>query len=199
MAVRSLRSLFALFTLLIAMPAAARVTHFVIDTTTSPAFNKASFGSAGQYETLAGRAFGELDPADPLNAIIQDIALAPLNKNGKVDYTATFFIVKPIDMSKASGLLWHDVPNRGGRITIVDAEKAFGDVGISSGWQGDNQGNPNGPGTLQTGNGNEWVHVPTAVNPDGTPITGTIIARIINVSGPNSTGLFVQNNGFPYK
>src|ERR1700760_1518018 len=129
----------------LATPASARVVRFVVDTKTSPAFGGASFGSAGQYETIAGRAFGELDPNDPLNAIIQDIQLAPRNANGKVEYTATFFIVKPIDMSKASGLMWHDVPNRGGRVTIVDAEKAFGDVGISSGWQGDNQG-----GTDQT-------------------------------------------------
>lgn len=191
--VRSLRGLFALLTLLATLPASAKVVRFVIDTKTSPAFAGATFGTAGQYETLAGRAFGELDPKDPLNAIIQDISLAPKNANGKVAYTATFLIVKPIVMSKASGLLWHDVPNRGGRLTIVDAEKAFGDVGISSGWQGDNQG-----GTLQTRTDNDWVHVPTAVHRNGSPITGTIIARIINISGTNSTGLFVQGNPFPY-
>lgn len=178
----------------LAVPAYARVTSFVIDSKVSPAFGGASFGSAGQYETLAGRVFGELDPADPLNAIIQDIQLAPRNANGKVPYTATFFIVKPIDMSKASGLMWHDVPNRGGRITIVDAEKAFGDVGLSSGWQGDNAG-----GTSQALTTNDWVHVPTAVNPDGSTITGTVLARIINpANGLNSAPLMVQNNPFPY-
>lgn len=192
------RKAIALFVLLAAalpVPASARVTAFVIDTTTSPAFGGATFGSAGRYETLAGRVFGELDPADPLNAIIQDIQLAPRNANGKVAYTATFFIVKPIDMSKASGLLWHDVPNRGGRVTIVDAEKAFGDVGLSSGWQGDNSG-----GTRQALTTNDWVMVPVAVNPDGSTITGTVLARIINpATGPNSAGLFVQSNPFPYR
>ncbi len=179
----------------LATPVSARVVRFVVDTKTSPAFGGASFGSAGQYETIAGRAFGELDPNDPLNAIIQDIQLAPRNANGRVEYTATFFIVKPIDMTKASGLMWHDVPNRGGRVTIVDAEKAFGDVGISSGWQGDNQG-----GTDQTRTNNDWVHVPTAVNADGSPITGTVLARIINpATGPNSAPLLVQANPFPYK
>jgi hypothetical protein len=124
----SLRKAIALLMFLaaaLAVPASARVVRFVIDTKTSPAFGGATFGSAGQYETLAGRVFGELDPNDPLNAIIQDIQLAPRNANGKVEYTATFFIVKPIDMSKASGLLWHDVPNRGGRVTIVDIEKGL--------------------------------------------------------------------------
>ncbi len=195
MHVRKVLALVILLAAVFAVPASARVVRFVIDTKTSPAFNGSTFGNAGQYETLAGRAFGELDPNDPLNSIIQDIQLAPRNANGMVEYTATFFIVKPIDMSKASGLLWHDVPNRGGRVTIVDDEKAFGDVGISSGWQGDNQG-----GTDQTRTNNDWVQVPVAVNPDGSPITGTVLARIINpATGLNSAALFVQANPFPYK
>ena len=36
--------------------------------------------------------------------------------------------------------MWHDVPNRAGRITIVPIERALGDIGLSSGWQGDNSG-----------------------------------------------------------
>jgi len=124
----------------------AKVTKIVIDSKTSPAFCTGtppvcpSFGDAGQYETLTGRAFGELDPFDPQNALITDIALAPRNSSHKVAYIASFFIVKPIDMTKASGLLWHDVPNRGGRITITTDLRALGDVGLSSGWQGDNAG-----------------------------------------------------------
>jgi len=191
---RKALALASLFLLAAVSTMSARVVRFTILNQTSPAFGAASFGTAGKYETLAGLAFGELDPADPLNAIIQDIQLAPRNPNGKVPYTATFFIVKPIDMSKASGLLWHDVPNRGGRVTIVDAEKSLGDVGISSGWQGDNAG-----GTDQTRTNNDWVQVPVAVNADGSTITGTVMARIINISGSNSTGLFVQSNPFPYK
>ncbi|PYR25137.1 MAG: hypothetical protein DMF92_21115, partial [Acidobacteria bacterium] len=122
-------------------PAQARVKKIVVDKKVSPAFDGASFGAAGQYETLAGRAFGELDPNDPHNAVITDIRLAPKNANGKVEYVATFFLVKPIDMSKSSHLMWEDVPNRGGRITIVVAERNEGDIGLSAGWQGDNSGN----------------------------------------------------------
>src|SRR6266478_10146570 len=106
-----------------AVTADARVTKIVIDTKVSPAFDGASFGGAGQYETLAGRAFGELDPNDPHNAIIQDIKLAPRNARGMVEYMASFQLVKPIDMSKSSHLMWHDVPNRGRRLTIVPAER----------------------------------------------------------------------------
>src|SRR5437773_9013793 len=53
----------------------ARVTRIVVDTKVSPAFGGASFGTAGQYETLAGRVFGELDPGDHHNTIINDIDL----------------------------------------------------------------------------------------------------------------------------
>jgi len=93
--------------------APARVTRIVVDTRVTPAFpfneggGHQAFGAAGLYETIAGHAFGELDPADPRNAIIQDIALAPRNANGKVEYVASFYLVKPVDMAKASGLLWH--------------------------------------------------------------------------------------------
>src|SRR2546422_9334621 len=92
----------AVLLLLAAQPAQARVKKIVVDKKVSPAFDGASFGAAGQYETLAGRAFGELDPNDPHNAVITDIRLAPKNANGKVGYMATVFPVKPIDMSKSS-------------------------------------------------------------------------------------------------
>src|SRR5262245_22430488 len=114
----------------------ARVTKIVIDTKVSPAFNGQVFGDAGQYETIAGRVFGEIDPRDHRHSIINDIDLAPKNANGNIEYEATFFLVKPIDMSKASGLLWQDVPNRGGRVTISADVRKQGDVGHSGCWEG---------------------------------------------------------------
>jgi hypothetical protein len=171
----------------------ARVKKIVIDKKVSPAFEGRSFGDAGQYETLAGRAFGELDPNDPHNSVITDIRLAKKNANGKVDYVTTFFLVKPIDMSKSSHLMWHDVPNRGGRITIVVAERSDGDVGLSSGWQGDNSGN------TAPGPDNDYVIVPIARNPDGSAITGLVLGRIVNASGIDSQPLLVNSNPVPYK
>jgi hypothetical protein len=176
-----------------APPAQARVTRIAIERHISPAFDGASFGSAGQYEILAGKAHGELDPADPHNAIIQDIALAPRNGRGVVEYTTTFQIVKPIDMAKASRLMWHDVPNRGGRVTIAAVERAFGDVGLSSGWQGD------GAGTTAPGPNNDYVVVPAAKNPDGSAITGRVLARIMNASGTDSRPMMVHSNPLPYR
>ena len=174
--------------------AEARVTKIIIDPKTSPAFGGESYGAAGQYETLAGRAFGELDPRDPHNAIIQDIDLAPTNARGKVEYMATFLLVKPVDMSKASGLMWHDVPNRGGRITINAGLRVSGDVGLSSGWQGDNSG-----GTAYGSPNRDYVVVPIAKNRDGSPITGKVLGRIVNRSGVNSQPILVQGNPVPYK
>src|SRR3954470_16019090 len=72
----------------IAPDAQAKVTRIVIEKKTSPAFNGANFGAAGQYETLVGKAYGELDPKDPHNTIITDIQMAPKNARGMVEYMA---------------------------------------------------------------------------------------------------------------
>jgi hypothetical protein len=169
------------------------VKRIVVDRKVSPAFDGRSFGTVGQYETLAGRAFGELDPNLPQNRVITDIRLARKNAAGKVEYVATFFIVKPIDMSKSSHLMWHDVPNRGGRLTIAEGERALGDVGLSSGWQGDASGN------TAPGDDNDYVIVPAAVNADGSRITGQVVGRIVNASGPDSRPMLVNANPVPYK
>src|SRR5258706_11247932 len=136
-----------------APPSHAKVTKIVIDSKTSPAFCDAqspikpclagqtapSFGSAGQFEIIRGRAFGELDPKNPLNAIVQDIELGK-DPDGKGRYTATFQLVKPIDMSKGTHLLWQDVPNRGGRLTINTINPATGTPALATARQAANPG-----------------------------------------------------------
>ena len=186
-------------------PLQARVTKIVIDQTVSPAFCKgatcATFGDAGQYEQVSGRAFGELDPGDPLNKIIQDIALAK-DADGRVRYVATFVVTKPVDMTKASGMLWHDVPNRGRPVTLAPMERGFGDVGLASAWQGDNASMSATLGTAvrstMNASGNHWLQVPVAKNADGSSITGSVFARIINRSGSGAQPLIVQTNPVPY-
>jgi hypothetical protein len=180
-------------TLAAAPGAQAKVTKIVIEKKTSPAFDGASYGSAGQYETLVGKAYGELDPKDPHNTIITDLNNAPKNARGLVEYTATFQITKPIDMSKSSHFMWHDVPNRSGRITIPGAERNMGDIGLSSGWQGD------ATGATAPKDNNDYVVVPVAHNPDGSAITGPVMGRIMNAKGPNSSPMWVLGNQMPYK
>ena len=171
--------------LLLAVPAHAKVTRLVVEERQSPAFGGKSFGPAGQYEVLSGHFDGELDPADPADAIITDIALAPRNPRGMVEYSATFAIAKPVDMTKASGVMLYQVPNRGHGLNF-GADSA-GHVSLMSGWQGDI---PPGPG-LQT------IQVPVARNPDGSSITGPAFALFVNMpAGAHSLPL-AGGVGFP--
>lgn len=185
--------------------AEARVTKIAIDETVSPAFCKGgtcpSYGAAGQYEEIAGRAWGELDPKDPLNALIQDIELAK-DADGKVRYVATFVIMRPVDPARVSGMMWHEVPNRGRPVLISTQEREMGDIGLATAWQGDNASMGPRLGTAVRPtmgvNANHWLKLPVAKNPDGSPVTGPIFARIINRSGPGAQPLIVQTNPVPY-
>ena len=116
----------------------ARITKIIISTKTSPAFNGRSFGSVGQYEQLDGTAYGEVDPLDPQNAIIQDIDLAPRNHDGKVEYSMDISILKPIDLAKGNHVLLYDVVNRGSKVAT-----RFFNVGTTV-------ANPAGDGFLET-------------------------------------------------
>jgi len=172
-----------------ASTAQARVTRIVIDSTS------AVTGQAVPYETLRGRAFGELDPNDAKNAVITDILLGK-DADGKVRYETSFTLTKPVDMSQASGFMWHDVPNRGGAIIIAAVERNLGDVGLTSGWQADNAGATAVPTDHTTGS-NHWVAAPMARD-NGQLVTGTVLARIVNRSGSDSQPLNVMGNPMPY-
>ncbi|HEX4382092.1 MAG TPA: alpha/beta hydrolase domain-containing protein, partial [Myxococcales bacterium] len=182
---------------LLAFAAEARITRIVIDRTTPLT------GQALPYQQLVGRAFGEIDPRDPHNQIITDIDLGK-DADGKVRYVTSFQLTLPVDMTQSSGFMWHDVPNRGGRLTIVTQERALGDVGLSSGWQADNAGATAVPSTFASLvpvpglPNNEWVEAPVAVNRDGSSVTGFIQGRIVNRSGPNSAPLNVMANPIPF-
>ena len=111
--------------LAVSLPAEARITKLVLSTVQSPTFGGTFFGTIGPYEKLAGRAFGEIDPSDPLNATITDLASAPRNAAGKVEYSMDVYLLKPVDMAQASGKLFYESNNRGlklatGVINTVD-------------------------------------------------------------------------------
>ncbi|HMA07710.1 MAG TPA: alpha/beta hydrolase domain-containing protein [Ramlibacter sp.] len=176
-----------------AATAHARVTRIVIDEVKPMA---AVAGADIPYEQVAGRAFGELDPKLPGNAIIQDIDLAR-DADGKVRYVASFVVFKPVDLQKASGLMWHDVPNRGRVFTMAPQERAAGDVLLASAWQGDNAGATAVRPTASVA-GMQWLQVPVARAADGGRITGEVFGRIVNRVGPASQPLLVQTNPVPY-
>ena len=106
------------------------------------------------YERISGRFYGELDPRDPKNALITDIQLARKNARGLVEYVGTFSLMKPADMSKASGVLMYSVVNRGNGRASASAE---GHVSLVSGWQGD----------VIPSDTNQTIQVPRAKNPTG--------------------------------
>ena len=175
----------------------ARVTKIVVD-------NTATLTATGQniaYQQVSGRAFGELDPANPLNAIIQDIGLAK-DADGKVRYVASFVLTKPVDMTQASGMMWHDVPNRGSPIVINVIERNFGDIGLASAWQGDNAAIDTNNGTAvrptMLVGGRHWLQLRVATNADGSAVTGSVFGRIVNRSGTGAQALIVQTNPVPY-
>ncbi len=99
-------------------------------------------------------------------------------------------------MSKSSGFLWHDVPNRGGAVNVPVQERNAGDIELRSGWQADNSGNTAAPAVRSSGT-NCFVAVPRA-RQNGQLVTGTVLARIRNQSGPDSKPLIVQSNPVPY-
>jgi hypothetical protein len=148
---------------------------------------------AQNYERLAGTFFGELDPSSPLNAIINDISLAPRNQRGRVEYSATFTLLVPRDRGQASGVLWYEVPNRGNsplNPTPSANALAAGHILLSSGWQGDLTPRP----------GLETITVPVAKNRDGSAITGPVLARLSNIpANARSASLETGFSGLHYQ
>ncbi len=74
-----------------------------------------AFGKAGAYERVIGRAHFEVDPKAKANGIIHDLELAPRNKNGRVEFSADVYILKPVEVDKGSGTALLEVANRGGK------------------------------------------------------------------------------------
>src|SRR5580692_1110664 len=169
MSVMSRRMGLAAITILLgAAFAQARVTRIVVEHRDSPAFGGQTFGNAGQYEVLSGHFFGEIDPKDPHNSIIMDIQFAPRNAHGMVEYSATFSLAKPIDMSKSNGVLYYTVSNRGRGAPVGSDD---GRINLLSGWQGDLPQRPD----------SQTIVVPVARKADGSPLTGPVLERLINI------------------
>ena len=78
------KPIFYAIMVLILLPtfAAARITRIEITRVESPTFDGKKFAEVGQYEKIVGKAYGEVDPDDPKNAIITDIDLALRNAMG---------------------------------------------------------------------------------------------------------------------
>jgi hypothetical protein len=166
--------------------AEARITRIEdVAISNAPAFDS-------RFEQIDGIAYGEIDPSDPRNAIIQDIALAPKNERGNVEYNTDFRIWRP--KVGGSGILLYDVVNRGGPISEYvfgpwwvlgnDITRERGYITVWSGWQGD----------LLEATGRFNIRVPVATDEEGEIITGTVRTEYI-VDAPTST-LRLSSGGF---
>lgn len=180
----ALGSLLVVATAGLSSGANARVTQIVLGAPTSP-FGTTSFGTVGTYEQIDGVAYGELDPRDPLNAVIQDIALAPRNARGKVEYSTHVSILKPVDASRGNRTMLFEIVNRGNKL-----DPGFYNVGVTAttpagdgflenqgftlvwaGWQADLVP-PQGVNLVT-------MSAPIARNPNGTTITGIVRSEFI--------------------
>lgn len=160
--------------------AEARIIRIEITSTESPTFGSTAFGSVGPYEKLRGKAHGEVDPADPRNALITDIELAPRNARGMVEYSMDIYILKPVDLRKGNHKLFVEINNRGNKLfgsfnnsrggnnptTAADADGAFlmnqGYTVVWNGWD------------ISAARGNDrlTITVPVATNSNGAAVTG---------------------------
>lgn len=167
------------------------ITRIVINESLSEpvTFGGTSFGAVGPYQKIRGIAYGQLDPSDPKNAVIADIALAQKDSNGLVQYSMDFFILKPVDLAKGNHKVFYEVNNRGGKqfggfnqssggnnpTTATDAGSAFlmnqGYTLAWAGWDGSVSTNPN-PDILH-------INLPLAKTPDGSSITGPSYEYIV--------------------
>jgi hypothetical protein len=147
-------------------PSQAEVVGFEVLNVENPALEGRSFGDVGQVEKITGRATIAVDPSDPRNAVIADIALAPTNADGLVEAVADVEILRPID--GGNGTILYESPNRGRKLMSIlfdetDGSQSAGRLEMASdagngfllsqgytlvwvGWQGDL---PASPGTLR--------------------------------------------------
>jgi len=109
----------ALLVLLGCSLAEAGVTRLEI-TRREPFASGQVFGTVGAYEKVVGRFHGELDPAHLLNRVIVDLDLPPRNARGRVEYSADFYLLKPVDLARGNGALLYDVNNRGNKRALVE-------------------------------------------------------------------------------
>ena len=168
---------------LVASLAEARVVRLVVEQRRVFAEGK-EFGSVGPYERLDGTVYMEVDPDDPLNAVIVNLNKAPRNARGLVEFSTTFYILKPVEMSRGNGKIFYGVNNRGNKlesglrwhhisasndpITAAHAGDGFlmrlGYTVVDAGWQGD----------VAEGNNRLFPTFPVATEVDGRPIVAPV-------------------------
>jgi hypothetical protein len=93
-----------------ASPAGADVIRFELT-------SRAPIGTSG-YEKIVGIAHFAVNPRAPGNSVIADVDKAPVNLDGKVEFSSDVYILRPLDAAKSNGVALVDVLNRGRKIVL---------------------------------------------------------------------------------
>lgn len=188
--------------LLLTAPAGAEVVRIEVTSRADVLAGKA-FGAAGAYEKLAGRIYFSVDPKNAANHIITDIAKAPLNASGRVEFSSDFYLIKPKDVARGNGTVLYEVSNRGGKGMIgffnfatssldPQAPGEFGDgflleQGFTLLWVGWQFDPPRRDGLVR-------VYAPVAREADGSPIRGLVRSDFVVTETASEASLADRNH-----
>jgi hypothetical protein len=135
-----------------------------------------------RYEALFGTLYFTLDPAAPGNQMVHDIALAPVNADGLVEFSTDFKLLVP-DRAIASDALLYHVNNRGGsrlppEISLTHPLTGLGYTYLVTGWINE----------LTPGEDRYRLHAPI-VGTAAEPVTGQVRYEIIVGSAGNDESI----------
>jgi hypothetical protein len=161
----------------------------------APLVGGRSWGLAGPYEKVSGTMHFAVRPDDRRDRAVVDLDLAPRNAKGEVEFSADFYVLRPVDPRRGSGAMLLEVPNRGHKEALslmnrgeeVDDPEAPGAIGdgflmrrgVTVAWVGWQWDVPKEPGRMR-------LDAPTARRLGGSPITGLVRADF-NVDGPEAS------------
>ena len=197
----------ALLSLILALTAAAaeaRVERLEV-TERVPFAEGTAFGDAGAYEKIRGVAHIALDPADPANARIVDLGLAPRDARGLVTFRAPFLMLRPADPAKGRGTLVYDVNNRGNLAMLGQLNEArHGNDPTTAAHAGNGYLFRQGYTLLWSAwvwdvapGPNLLILDPPVATDGGRPITGRVAYEFI-VDAPAATASFVGRSSIAY-
>jgi hypothetical protein len=161
------------------------VTKLLI-TSRRPFAQEKAFGNVGPYEQLDGTVYFAVDPQHPANSVITDLKLAPRDANGRVQFSADWRLLRPVEPQRGNHRLLLDILNRG-RGPVLRNINSARDVlptepldpgngflmrlGYTVAWCGWQHDVPVAPGLMR-------IRAPEAVSAEG-PISGKLVVTFV--------------------
>jgi hypothetical protein len=158
----------------------------LLTTSRRPFAQEKAFGNVGPYEQLDGTVYFAVDPHHPANSVITDLKLAPRDANGRVQFSADWRLLRPVEPQRGNHRLLFDILNRGRGPVLRNINSAL-DVlptepldpgngflmrqGYTVAWCGWQHDVPDAPGLMR-------IRTPEAVTPEG-PISGKIVVTFV--------------------